>query len=233
MTDKATVIERIRKLLVRRENRGATPAEAAQAIELVCKLLKKHGLDIEEVQASEDREHDESVQHRTKTVRDWALSLASYIADHFGCSMYRKNHHRGCVFLFRGPEHLATVCKWLYLAVANDLYHAGTRSARKASCRGGKITAHRNQFCEAATHQIWKRLNPQEAADLEEEVKREIEAMEKDGKHATLSRRNRQLAKQYARYADAYSSGRQFGQQVSLNTNAVGQRVTANIEVQP
>jgi len=36
--------ERISKLLVRTEDRGATPAEAAQAIELAKRLLDKHGL---------------------------------------------------------------------------------------------------------------------------------------------------------------------------------------------
>ena len=212
MRDIEYVKELLRKLLVRREDRGATPAEAAQAIELASKLMKKYGLAVGDVADTPTR--DESVQLQTKRPKHWVRALVVILADHFRCEAVQREHWRGVVFTFRGPEHLAAVACWLFRAVANELYNSATRSARQAGCRGAKIEQYRCSFLQAAIWSIDNRLDPPTPLTDEEREKLLAEAR----KHVITHKAPRLSEQQLL----AMCNGREFGGNVSLSTNAIG-----------
>lgn len=83
------IIDKIKKLLLRTEANGCTPAEAATAASQVAILLAKHGLSMSEITA-EDTELVKESFIDTKSCNEYQAIISSELAKHFGVVVYAK-----------------------------------------------------------------------------------------------------------------------------------------------
>lgn len=208
--------DRIRKLLVRTEDNGATPAEAAQAMELAAKLMNKAG--ISEAEVSGQKQGEEKMELASSRVPPWCEVLAWAIERGFKveCVITRwRGGRRNAVFTFRGPEHHASVAAWLFQAVCNDLLKLANREARAAGCKAGKLVEYRNSFLKEAAWEIWDRLSPNNQQAIEA-VDEKLEAA------GCKPARPRKVPRLTETQLAAAMRGSAVGKEVSLATNAVG-----------
>lgn len=218
-------LARAKKLLEmlrrRTEERGATPAEAAQAAELAEKIIHRYGLD----EAVQQTDHAAGVELRDKRLPGWAQTLALAIKTRF--KLEASTHVRTgkpAAVSFHGPEHAVRVAVWLYAAIAKDLDCRAHWEARVLNRRGPALVTFRNQFRQSAAFEVNKRLNPEVHRRAAEEVAAMMEA-------AAAKRKNRpaRKCKQSATDLDrlrrfdceAYEAGIRAGQEVSIDTNVL------------
>lgn len=232
-------IRMLEMLRVRTEARGATPAEAEQAARMADRIMKRYNLNgDEQIEANAD------IEPGTNKVEGWAYTLMQAIARRFEVkASYREVVGHKSVVRFTGPEHRIAVAKWLFLAIAKDLNKRSHIEGRTAGLTGGKFRSFRLQFRQAAAFAILRRffddpfgvsevvVSDEERERYAKQRKQQEEREKKRISKMSKKQRMEQLKAELLR-RHAANSGNQFGNEVAIDTNAVGGKLVANIEHQ-
>ena len=226
-------IERAKALLerlrVRTEARGATPAEAAAAAELVDKICRRYGLDKpSDDRSSCDRPGKAGQQLEEARCPGWVMNLALCVALRFRCECgYTWQIGERSTVIFTGEEHLASVAQWLFSAVYLDLRRRSHYAALAHDMKGPKRKHFRTVFCESASWEVVRRMRPpQKKPSMRELIVAQAAA------DAIKDKPSRKPPKPKELSADdliACLVGQKAGRDVSIDTNAVGDRRGAGV----
>lgn len=221
----------LEKLRTRTIARGATAAEAAQAAELADRIIKRYGLDDIQVDQA-----TESVLCEFKKIPRFWYSVGPAIADHFGVKVRYKRDGPSIVFI--GKPHLASVAAWLFEAIKNDIDKQSYQAAKDNGLSGGKLRSFRNEFSRSAGGRVmvrmWKlKQSPETEVEVSQaardrwdaERRRDKERLKRRlGKMTFAQRRAFERKETEKGFADEL--GREFGEKISIDANAVrGQEV--------
>ncbi|MBP87009.1 MAG: hypothetical protein CMJ64_09890 [Planctomycetaceae bacterium] len=208
-------IKLLEMLRRRTEARGATPAEAAQAVELAERLMKRYGIEVRDVES--ESKATSSMEMQTKVCPWWARLIIFGIERRFKLkdTAYRRRTGRNAVVSFVGAEHIASVAAWLFRAIVNDIVTRAEKQARRVGVRGSSLI----KFRTSASLELLDRLNPRTeqqriaAAELAEEQR-----------ESQCSRKVKPLSPEELL---AIVGGAEAGRDVSIAANAVGGDRTA------
>lgn len=203
----------------RTEQRGATPAEAAQAAVLAEKLIKRFGLD-----ELSPEETEQTIELKHKIFPLWASTLAWAVRKRFKCeTTFTRQVGARSTVTFRGAEHNVTVATWLFMAVGKDLHRSARVHAWKANLKGPAMVRFRNRFLNAASWEVFERLNPRE---VELAISEASEAVIEKPKRSCKPRKRKKPTKQELERqlldSQAFMSGVVAGQQVQIGTDVLG-----------
>ena len=213
---------------MRTEDRGATPNEAAMAASLAEKIAKRYGLDANPV------EGESRYQIKDKRLPRWAHVICPALEKRFGIrGSYDGGGGVPVEIVFHGPTHLTSVAAWLFRAINVDLDKRSYIQARASGLKGGDLLRFRNQFRLSAAFELSERLNPtvvdwvepteQQRRDAQAESEKSLDEYMRQLKAMTPKEREAERLK-VLRDSMAIQSGRAFGKEVDIGTNAVGDR---------
>lgn len=133
------ILEKVRKILAKTTDRGATEAEAQSAFLLAQELLSKHGMTMEDTEnyqpelAEIVRMMDKG-NEGTKWQQKFRYPLSAVIARNFRCERYKK----GRAIIFIGHAEDVAVCREVYNAAYEFVYREAWRRQRKIYEETGK-----------------------------------------------------------------------------------------------
>jgi Protein of unknown function (DUF2786) len=128
-TKQERILEKVKNMLNTTSDKGATEQEAQSALLNAQRLLAKHGLSIEDVEAVADEDQRKEVEvgeDRSEAVKTewWQGRLASVIAENFKCFYYMNKLYGGKQrIVFVGAKEDAEVAKTVYMFAASVLPH--------------------------------------------------------------------------------------------------------------
>jgi hypothetical protein len=127
-TKQERILEKVKNMLNTTSEKGATEQEAQNALLNAQRLLAKHGLSMEDVEAVADEEQRkvEVDENYTDAVRTewWQGRMAKVIADNFKCFYYMSKLYGGKQrIVFVGAKEDAEVAKMVYLFASSVLPH--------------------------------------------------------------------------------------------------------------
>lgn len=105
--ERENIISKIQKLLNLANNKGATEAEAVQAALQAQRLIAKHNVSDNELNAAAEAAKESVINLETERryKRPWHRELAAVVAENFRCKHYmRGNSQRGYSMVFLGYE---------------------------------------------------------------------------------------------------------------------------------
>ena len=111
---KESVIEKIQKLLSKTIENGCSQEEASSALALAQQLMAKYGVSTSEC-SEKDIVSEVSVTVGTKSVSSRQSLMAMYLAEHFGCAVYRCKRRAGDYLTFVGEGDRAAICKEAFI----------------------------------------------------------------------------------------------------------------------
>jgi hypothetical protein len=159
------ILDIVGKLMSKTEERGATPAEAAAAMEAAMKMLNKHGLsmmDVEsltlkkEVKLNVTQETYDSVY---TNIPDYISRLCMKIAKAFDCQFILGYAPSGKGrYIFVGEELDSAVALYLSMRTADELYEWAGRDGRALGYKGAALSRFRKEFFTGAIDEIQVRL---------------------------------------------------------------------------
>jgi hypothetical protein len=165
-------------LRMRTEERGATPAEAAQAADLASKIIDRYGLD--EATCGNAGKSESAVECGQKAYSDWINTLASAICQRFELTAKVVTRTgRNAIVRFVGPEHRVRVALWLFRAIEKDMRRMAAAECSRRDLSGGKMVRFRNQYFDSFSLTIWSRLDPRTPEQIEAAHKELRERLEK------------------------------------------------------
>lgn len=157
--DREKAARLLEMLRMRTEQRGATPAEAAQASDLAAKIIERYGLDAHGSPASDNAER--GVECGQKSYADWIDTLAFAIRRRFDLrTSVQAQTGKNVTVRFIGPEHRAKIACWLFRAIEKDMRRMARRECSYRDLTGGAMVRFRNQYFDSFTMTIWERLDP-------------------------------------------------------------------------
>lgn len=124
------ILKKIQNLLNTTTEKGASEAEAQNAILLAQKLMAKHGLDMADIEASSnDKETKKEVIEGYGTegfkLAWWHKSLANVIANNFRCYYFMRSFYKETRIVFMGLKEDVEIAKSIFkFASAQIEYHA-------------------------------------------------------------------------------------------------------------
>lgn len=195
----------LERLRARTETRGATAAEAEAAANLAAKIIERFGLQ------EENLEFVSTYRLSEKRREIWIMVLLQCVESKFKIKIfYCREIGQSMEIEFQGPEHVVRVARWLFLALYIDIRKRSWVAGKALGRKGSMLTKFRREFSEGAVVAIHDRMRTAQQPQLVEE------SPDSKSKSGCKARRS-SLDFQAIKY------GRQFGREVSLDTNAVGQ----------
>jgi hypothetical protein len=205
--------ELLEKLRRRTEERGATPAEAAQAAELAEKIIQRYHLDTQTNQTSEaETTFGENRMPRWAHILCWAIQRRMHCE-----GGYWNQVRRPVVIVFRGEEHRTRVAAWLFKAIAGDLEKRSRSAAEKLGFRGSQSVRYRNRFKVGAAWELYRRMVPMPPKPPENASTR-AESPEKPSRRRRAPRP--MSAAQFAEFM-YYQDGAEAGREISISTDVM------------
>jgi hypothetical protein len=163
------LIEKIRKLMRKTVENGATESEAETSLLIAQQLMAKHGLSEAHVQETSITEKDTQIVRDTvdeiKRFTWWELLLSNVIADNFRCYTYRTIHNRNVRIVFFGKQADTEICKELF-----DIYRTIIVNLYKnyvASYPQQVRSKIRNSYVKGFLHGLMHKLKEQVANNTE------------------------------------------------------------------
>lgn len=121
-------IRKIQAMLNKTTDNGASEAEAQTAMLMAQKLMAKHGLDMSDVEATDNEKEEKEIVEEfgnDSKITWWHKSLARVIADNFRCYYFLRSGHKVTRIVFMGVKEDAEIAKSIFkFASAQIEYHA-------------------------------------------------------------------------------------------------------------
>jgi hypothetical protein len=211
-------IKLLERLRMRTEQRGATPAEAAQAAELAQKIIARFNLSCEEqIEAAKCVETGQKQRGKWIELLGGALRKKFCLNRAEGIRTSAKNY----LVRFQGPEHAVSVACWLFRAIELDMRKLAAFEAIKLDLKGADLVRFRSEFMYSCAARIYVLLNPW----TEEEQARFDAIMEEDDCKPSKPKKLTALQlKQSLVAMQAARAGYHAAEQIKLGTDAVGGR---------
>lgn len=149
-------VDRIRKLLEVRVDRGATAEEASVAAENARRMLDQYGLTMEEVvELSNESDCIHKSFEYVGRIKAWQRQLAAVLAEGFDCIVLQRGQAQ---IGFVGFEPDVLVVRYLYSAIRKDLQSASTKAFKVLRLKSMTAWTFQQSFCFGACDAIEYRL---------------------------------------------------------------------------
>lgn len=230
--DRETVIATVQKLLNVTVDRGATPAEQANAAAAAQRLLLKFGLSMQEVSNTVDDVFIEGhIPLSSRRVPSWIATLASGIETFFGVSMfhvYRPINKESSQLAFVGDRVGVKLATWLFDKVKRDIYAGCLREMSTVKVMSRKErNKWQESFFEAAALAVHNRLAEARRNALRQNSKANALIVQNEGairrhiaeKYGPMA--NAKVQKPGVDSAEGLIAGYRVGSEISIATNAL------------
>lgn len=233
MTSNETIIERIRKLNAKANDKSVTEAEAALYAQKVAELLQQHNLSESSLDVKEDdQDVTEDRFENSWTNNPWTHEIANYVAQLYFCDFYYIRHGQRCKIVFVGKPHNIEVAKsmtdYLIKTVTRLALAYAQSPIAKADFDWTPVRA-RNGFQRGAARRLAQRLN----AMYQEQAKANKPERAASGNPANLPALYQDEAKLVQAYIDRLNLGvgRGRGSSTGGNHAANGRNAANNISL--
>lgn len=162
MTNQESLIEKIRKLNAKANDKSVTEAEAALYAQKVAQLLQEHNLTEAAIQVKEDVEEvGEARIYNSKTGDTWCQTMAGAVARLYFCDIYLNRLGQNVKIAFVGKPHnveVATSMTLYLIKTIGRLANEYARSPAAISDWNYTFTRARNGFERGAGMRMYERL---------------------------------------------------------------------------
>lgn len=170
-----TIIEKVKALLGKTVENGATEAEAASAVSAAYKLISKHGLDIETIMETHKKDNyvfrRTRVFHKNGSVYDDYMAVS--IANFAGVAVFYQNYQGKKTLTFFGEEadcEFAELVRNIFILTARKIYKTFCKeNGIEGDDRYGKIQkAYNVSYCARMRERIAEMMKVEEDRMVEE-----------------------------------------------------------------
>lgn len=231
--NKEKILARVRKMVALASDSAASEGERDNAMRMAHATLAKYNLSMAEASAHGQAPKEQRVNN-VLNVRDyaWMRSVANHIAKLFFCEYFyvRNPVTKHAQYYFIGKETNARIAMEMSSSIMASIDKEGQELGMKRD--GSPKGTYWRSFCKGATQRIAERcvdmiveaMRPAGSSTgtalvlanvYQTEAEENVRYMREEMKVRVEVRKS----KQHAPIADAFMSGRQFGESVNLNTN--------------
>ena len=232
-TDFIQIITKVQKILSRTSARGATEAEAATAMQMAHVLLAKHGLNMGDIQAAEDRSRakEKPIDFESgNKIADWEIKIMNATARLYFCSAIVINGNNLHMIGQRHNVVIASLMAEYFLSTIERL-------SKEMLLKGKK---YKKQWIIGCASRLEERIFEQLRNSKKQET--QVENAENLPVLASMYKTHEDANRKYMqdkwghsrafnfksiKDSAAFKSGREGGNKINLNTQ-VGERKTGN-----
>jgi hypothetical protein len=179
--DRDTAIEKIRKCLAL--SKSAEPHEAAAALRQAQKLMAQHGVDGQDLDMAQLRQHTRSVP--LGALSAWQSALARLVSDAFGCAhLWQRGEkffpslgvRRTREIIFYGPDGAAELASYTWDVLLRQCVRARTAhvKAQPAACKPATLTARGDRFALGWVTGVYALVQRMAMSDEDPERRRQL-----------------------------------------------------------
>lgn len=132
------IIEKVKALLAKTEENGASEAEAQSAFLKAQELLAKHGLSMEDAETIEqEKEAVNLARGRTRGNKKYRVPLCNAVAKAFRCEVFLQDFGFETFVMFLGRKTDVAVCREVFNSAYEFIYKESERQYEKAYAETG------------------------------------------------------------------------------------------------
>lgn len=136
--ENARILEKVKALLAKTTENGATDAEAQSAFLKAQELLAKHGLSMEDAESlKQQKEAIKQANGRTRGNKKYRVPLCNAVAKAFRCEVFLQNFGFDTVVMFLGRETDVAVCREVFNSAYEFISKESDRQYEKAYAETG------------------------------------------------------------------------------------------------
>lgn len=227
------IIDRIRKMLALANDQAATEGERDNALRMAYATMAKHNIDAARVEATGTKEPRLNLDSEGWSML-WAKQMYLCMGELFFCKYYfgRKINGTKVIHHFVGKESNAVTASYMATFVVTSILKEGRG-------RGWhNLSAEMRSFALGAVNALWVRIQAMKAEATKTDsapgtalVLASLYVTENEANEAFLAEQGMLFKKAASRRtmvnAEAYASGKEFGDKVNLNRQVPGAARTA------